>query len=85
MVPRSVLIVDDSQAVRKAMRGFFEASTDWKIGDEAADGAEAIRKAIELKPDLSLLDFCMPNMNGIEAASVLKKMLPLSHIIVFTL
>src|ERR1700719_3174486 len=81
----TVLIVDDSQNVRKVMRRFFETLTDWKVEGEAGDGAEAIQKAIELKPDLILLDFSMPNMNGVEAASVLKKMIPGVHIIVFTM
>jgi DNA-binding NarL/FixJ family response regulator len=44
-----------------------------------------IQKAIELKPDLILLDVSMPNMNGIETASVIKKLLPDVYIIVFTL
>jgi DNA-binding NarL/FixJ family response regulator len=67
------------------MRDFFERRTDWKIGGEAGNGAEAIQKAKELKPDLILLDFSMPNMNGIEAASELKRLLPDVHIIVFTM
>ena len=82
---KSVLLVDDSQIVRKVMRDFFEARTDWKIGGEAGDGAEAIQKAEELRPDLILLDFAMPNMNGMQAAPVLKKMLPKAYIIVFTM
>jgi DNA-binding NarL/FixJ family response regulator len=82
---KSVLIVDDNQAVRKVMRGFFEALTDWIVKGEARDGAEAIQKAIELTPDLILLDFSMPNMNGLEAASVIKKMFPDVHIILFTM
>jgi DNA-binding NarL/FixJ family response regulator len=84
-MPKSVLIVDDSQIVRKVMRDFLETLTDWKIGGEAGDGAEAIQKAMELKPDLILLDFSMPNMNGLEAASVLKKVLPNVYIILFTM
>src|SRR5579872_4841367 len=84
-MPNSVLIVDDSPVIRKVMRDFFEALTDWKITGEAGDGAEAIQRAVQLKPDLILLDFSMPNMNGIEAASILKKLLPASHIVVFTM
>jgi len=82
---KSVLIVDDSAIVRKVMRQFFERLADWEVGGEAVDGAEAIQKAMELKPELILLDVSMPRLNGIEAASVLKKMMPYSHIIVFTL
>jgi len=84
-MPRSVLIVDDNEMIRRIMRGFFEALPGWQVGGEAADGAGAIQKAAELKPDLILLDFSMPNMNGVEAASVLKKMLPDVYIVVFTL
>jgi DNA-binding NarL/FixJ family response regulator len=84
-VPNSVLIVDDSYAVRRVMRDFFETLTDWKIEGEAENGAKAIQRAREQKPDLILLDFSMPDMNGIETASVLRKMLPDVHIIVFTM
>jgi DNA-binding NarL/FixJ family response regulator len=67
------------------MRDFFEAHTHWKIEGEAGDGAEAIQKAKELRPDLILLDFSMPKMDGMKAAPVLKKMLPKAYIIVFTM
>lgn len=82
---KSVLIVDDSRVVRDVLRDFFETLADWKVGGEARDGVEAIQKARELKPDLILLDFSMSKMNGLEAASVLKKMLPDVHIIAFTM
>jgi DNA-binding NarL/FixJ family response regulator len=85
MVPRSVLVVDDSAVVRRVMRQLFEKLTDWEFGGEAGDGLEAIQRATEIKPDLILLDFSMPHMNGIEAASVLKKMMPGVLIIVFTM
>jgi len=81
----SVLIVDDNRMFRSVMRHFFETLPDWRVGGEAEEGAEAVQKAAEIKPDLILLDFSMPNMNGVEAASVLKKMLPDVHIIVFTI
>ena len=85
VMSKSVLIVDDSPLVRRVINNFFSTLTDWTIAGEAEDGAEAARKAIELKPDLVLLDFSMPNMNGIEAASVIKNALPDVYIIVFTM
>jgi DNA-binding NarL/FixJ family response regulator len=84
-MPKSVLIVDDSEIVRKIMRHFLETKTDWEIAGEAHDGADAITKAAELKPDLILLDFSMPTMNGVEAASVLKKTIPEACIVMFTM
>lgn len=84
-MPKSVLIVDDSRVVRKALCQFFETSPEWKVVGEAADGAEGIQTAIELKPDLILLDVSMPKMNGVETASVIKKLLPDVYIIAFTL
>ena len=81
---RSVLIVDDNQTVRRVLRHFFEMLTNWKVA-EAQDGIDAIQKAKDGKPNLILMDFSMPNMNGIEASSVLKKMMPDVYIIVFTM
>jgi DNA-binding NarL/FixJ family response regulator len=83
-MPRSVLIVDDSELVRRGMRQFFEHLPDWRIAGEAASGTKAIEIASELKPDLILLDFSMPGLNGIEAASLLRKILPHAYITVFT-
>jgi DNA-binding NarL/FixJ family response regulator len=84
-MPRSVLIVDDSQIVRTTIRDYLEAVTDWRIGGEAEDAAEALQKATELKADLILLDFSMPTMNGLEAAAVLKKSLPDTLVVLFTM
>ena len=83
IMSKRVLIADDSVAVRTVMRQFFEGLADWEVG-EATDGTEAIQKAMELKPELILLDFCMPRLNGIEAASVLKRMMPKSYVILLT-
>lgn len=56
-----------------------------EVCEWAGDGCEAVRKAQEHKPDLVLLDLSMPVMNGLEAASVIRKTLPHSRIVVFTL
>jgi DNA-binding NarL/FixJ family response regulator len=83
IMSKRVLIADDSVIVRAVIRQFFEGLADWEVG-EATDGTEAIQKAMELKPELILLDFCMPRLNGIEAASVLKRMMPKSYVILLT-
>jgi len=65
------MIVDDGPEVRQVIRAIFEARTDYEICGEASNGAEAIERALALKPDLLLLDVAMPLLNGVEVASVL--------------
>jgi DNA-binding NarL/FixJ family response regulator len=77
------LLVDDHAAVRKGLRTLFEAA-GFKCF-EAKDGAEAVQLAGELKPDIIILDFSMPVMNGLEAAPQLNKIVPNAPIIMFTM
>jgi len=85
LVPKAILIVDDSATVRGVIRTFLEARTRFEVCGEAVDGVEAVEKAKELKPDLILLDLAMPRMNGVEAASILKNVMPEVPIILFTM
>src|SRR5580704_1060238 len=75
-VPKSVLIVDDHEAVRRELRRLFASQTEFVVCGEAADGAEAISLGEQLSPDLVILDLAMPEMNGLEAAGALRFMLP---------
>jgi DNA-binding NarL/FixJ family response regulator len=75
-VPKSVLIVDDHEAVRRELRRLFQSQPEFTVCGEAVDGADAISKAEELSPDLVILDLAMPEMNGLEAAGALRFMLP---------
>jgi two-component system response regulator NreC len=84
-MPRSVLIIDDSQIVRTTIRDYLEALTTWTVGGEAEDGDDAIRIATELKSDLILLDFSMPKLTGLEVAATLKRALPNTLVIMFTM
>jgi len=67
------------------LRTTFEDISGWEVCGEAENGREAIEKASELKPDLIVLDLAMPIMHGLEAAPVLRRMLPAVPIILFTL
>jgi CheY-like chemotaxis protein len=83
-VRKCILIVDDNRTIRHMLRTTFEDIWDWEVG-EAENGRDAIDKARESKPDLIVLDLSMPVMNGLEAAPLLKQMLPAVLIILFTL
>jgi two-component system, chemotaxis family, chemotaxis protein CheY len=85
LMPTRVLIVDDSADFRGWTRKLLEFHCGVEVCGEAADGVEAIEKARQLKPDLIVLDVSMPRMNGLEAAPVLRDMVPDAVIILFTL
>ena len=69
---KTVLIMDDNAFVRYALCELFKREPDFEVCGEAENGKEAIEKAWELHPDLIVLDFSMPVMNGLEAARVLR-------------
>jgi DNA-binding NarL/FixJ family response regulator len=76
-----VLLVDDFAAWRKYVRSVLQERENFDVVGEAADGEEAIEKATELQPDLILMDFAMPKMNGIEAAKRIRDSAPNSKIL----
>jgi two-component system, chemotaxis family, chemotaxis protein CheY len=84
MASNRILVAEDSDAVRRNIH-LYLAERDFEVCGEAVDGEDAIEKAKELKPDLILLDLAMPRTNGIEAASVLKDIMPNVPIVLFTM
>jgi DNA-binding NarL/FixJ family response regulator len=81
---KTILLVDDSADVRHVVRTFLERDVSLKVCGEAGNGPEAIEKAEALTPDLVLLDFLMPGMNGIEVANAVKRVLPKTKIAIFS-
>ena len=75
-MPKSVLIVDDHEAVRRELRRLFRDYEEFSVCGEAQDGSEALTKAQQLLPDLIILDLVMPEMGGLEAATALHYMMP---------
>ncbi len=63
-----VLIADDHDIVRRGLRDLLEKQPGWKVVAEATNGKEAVEKAIQFKPDVSILDVSMPSLDGLEAA-----------------
>lgn len=84
-MPKQILIADDGNTVRQLIRNFLETKTAFKVCGEAVDGIDCIEKAKALKPDLILLDLAMPRMNGAEAASALRNLMPDVPIVMFTM
>lgn len=67
-----VLLVDDHAMVRRGMRDFLDLHDDIEVVGEAIDGAEAVERAAELRPDVVVMDLMMPNLDGIEATGRIK-------------
>jgi DNA-binding NarL/FixJ family response regulator len=84
MAPRRVLIVDDNCFARKALAEIFKREDDFEVCGEAANGREAVRVAPFLNPDLVVLDLAMPVMNGLDAARVLKRVMPAVVLIMYS-
>ena len=68
MYSLGVLVADDHDIVRRGLRDLLEKQPGWKVVGEATNGREAVEKAKQLKPDVSILDISMPSLNGLEAA-----------------
>ena len=84
MPAKRILLVDDNAVVRSLVRRLFEFQREFEISGEAENGRDAIEKAERLKPDLIILDLIMPVMTGLDAAPLLKQLLPDTLIILFT-
>ena len=81
---RSILIVDDNAFIRKALCEGFTREGDFDICGEAENGRDAIEKAKQLRPELIVLDLSMPVMNGLDAARVLKRLMPKVPLIMYS-
>lgn len=79
-----VLIVDDHNLLRRGLRSLVAGLPGYEVVGEAAEGKEAIRMAMALKPQLILMDLSMPGMSGIEATLQIKQRLPQTRVLVLT-
>ena len=78
------LIVDDSELVRRSLRTVLQANPEWEICGEAADGTSAVEMFKDLRPNVVILDFQMPGINGIETARRMAEIAPAIPILLFT-
>jgi DNA-binding NarL/FixJ family response regulator len=80
-----ILVADDHEIVRHGLRRLLETQPGWKICGEASSGREAVAKALQCKPDVAVLDFGMPELNGAEAARRILKSSPTTEILILTM
>ena len=80
-----ILIADDHEVVRSGLRSIIEAQPRWEIVGEAVDGKDAVRKAVDLKPDVAILDYSLPLINGVEATRQIVARSPGIEIMIFTM
>jgi len=75
------LIADDHQVVRQGLRSFLEPDVELEVVGEAADGAEAVRMARRLRPDVVLMDLLMPGMDGVTATQLIRQEFPDTEVV----
>lgn len=80
-----ILLVDDNPSVRRYLRAVLEQQSSWRVCGEAKTGAEALHKVIDTTPDLILLDYQMPDLNGVDVARQIGDLFPKIPILMVTL
>ncbi len=81
-IPITVLIVDDYEIVRKGIRSFLDTQAEFKVIGEAGSGKEAVDVVGKLVPDIVLLDMSLPDMDGIEITTRIKKISPHTQVVI---
>jgi len=80
-----ILIADDHDLIRRGVRDLLAARGEWQVVGEACNGTDAVRKAVSLRPDVAILDFSMPELNGPEAAAQIAEKVPETSVVVLTM
>jgi DNA-binding NarL/FixJ family response regulator len=80
-----LLLADDHEVVREGVRLLLQSRPGWEVVAEAADGKEAVRKAIETNPDVAIVDYSLPLMNGIEVTHQIRSRLEGTEVLIFTM
>src|SRR5262245_44941038 len=80
-----ILIADDHTLVREGLRKIIETQPGWEVVGEAADGRQAVQQALELKPELVILDLAMPQLSGVDAIQQIVRRLPSTRVLVLSM
>ena len=79
-----ILVADDHDVVRRGLKSVLEDQPGWEVCAEANNGRQAVDRARQFKPDVVVLDITMPELNGLEAARQIRRLLPETEVIVLT-
>jgi two-component system, NarL family, response regulator NreC len=82
---RTVLIADDHAIVRDGLRMLLETSGEFSVVGEAGEGREVVRQALELHPEVAIMDIAMPELNGIEAARMITEACPRTRVVILSM
>ncbi|WP_375309756.1 response regulator transcription factor [Bradyrhizobium sp. A5] len=82
---KSILVADDHEVVRSGIRAIVETRSEWTVSGEATNGKEAIALALETFPDVVIVDYSMPVMNGLEVSRRLKSMQLRTEVLILTM
>lgn len=80
-----ILLADDHEMVRKGLRATIEGHRGWEVCGEARTGREAVAKAGELHPDIVVMDFGMPELNGMEATRQIRAAIPHAEVLILSM
>jgi two-component system response regulator NreC len=80
-----ILLADDHTLMREGLRKIIEAQPGWEVVAEADDGRGAVRQALELKPDLVIVDLAMPQLSGVDAIQQIVRRLPSTRVLVLSM
>jgi DNA-binding NarL/FixJ family response regulator len=80
-----ILLADDHEIVRRGLKELLEEQLGWTVCAEAANGREAVEAAVRTHPDVAVLDFSMPELNGLEATRRIRQVAPQVEVLVFTM
>ena len=85
VVMTRILIADDHDVVRSGLRAILEEQAGWEVVAEAADGLQAVDKALATRPDVVILDYGLPVLNGVEATRQIRARVPGVEVLIFTM
>src|ERR687898_765060 len=80
-----ILLADDHEIVRRGLKELLEEQAGWTVCAEAANGREAVERAVQSRPHVAVLDFSMPELNGLEATRRIRQTAPETEVLIFTM